>query len=81
MAAENSKGIQPGDKRYYKGIYPVEVVEPAADGKELVVRAERPFLDTSNYSDNKKQVRAGDTFTAPGWNLWPGQRRVGGRVK
>jgi hypothetical protein len=75
--AAQEKGIHPGDRRYYKGIYPVKVVEPTGDGKEHVVQAERPFLDTSNYSQDKKPVKAGETFTAPGWKLWPSQRRIG----
>ena len=77
MATQDKQGIKPGDRRYYKGIYPVEVVEPVGDGKELIVKAERPFLDTSNYSPDKKPVKAGETLQVPGWNLWPGQRRIG----
>ncbi len=77
MATQDNSKIKPGDRRYYKGIYPVEVVESIGDGKEILVKAERPFLDTSNYSEEKKPIRAGETLQVPGWNLWPGQRRIG----
>jgi hypothetical protein len=69
--------IKQGEKRFYKGIYPVKVIEPTSDGKTIKVKAERPFLDTSNYSSEKKPIKAGETFTTPSWKLWPEQRRVG----
>ncbi len=76
MAATERK-IQPGDKRFYKGIYPVKVIKTADETKEHLVQAECPFLDISNYSDEKKPVRAGETFTTKGSKLWPQPRKVG----
>jgi hypothetical protein len=64
---------------YYKGIYPVEVVQEVYDdlGKcELKIRAKRRFLDTSNYSNFKRLVKPGEELVVPAKLVWSHRRNV-----
>jgi hypothetical protein len=79
-----SKPQECGAELYLKGIYPVEVIALPEEGLErrgkgcLVtaqVRAKNTFLLTSNYSENKRWVRAGEVLKVPVQQLW--QRRRG----
>ena len=74
MATQTPSGIQMGETRFYKGIYPVHVECALQD--EVQVKATGQFLDTSNYSDEKRVIKPGECFKAPGFLLWPHRRKL-----
>jgi hypothetical protein len=64
------------EERYYKGIYPVEIVPDASESTnrgEIKIRVKHRFLLTSNYSDEKHWVKPGETLNVPAKLVW--QRR------
>jgi hypothetical protein len=64
---------------YYKGIYPVEIVQDAsgsAGHQELEVRAKCRFLHTSNYSKEKYWVNAGEILKVPLRLVWSRRRNI-----
>lgn len=69
--------MNPGEKRFYKGIYPVEVASPADAQGNAEVKAEKPFLKTDCRSDDVERVKAGETITVPACHLWNHQRKLG----
>jgi hypothetical protein len=69
----NKTGIQPGDHKFYKGIYPVEVT--LVGGRKHRVRALVHFLLTSNYSKETKWIEQDDQMTVPARLLWSHQRK------
>ncbi len=81
--AVTSKIQECGTELYLKGIYPVEVIalpDLALErrGKGCLVtaqvRAKKTFLLTSNYSGEKRWVRAGEVLKVPVQQLWPRRR-------
>jgi hypothetical protein len=65
-----------GERRYYKGIYPVEVV--LAGGRKHRVKSLGKFLLTSSYSTETRWMFPGDLMTVPARLLWSHQRKHNG---
>ncbi len=72
-----------GTELYLKGIYPVEVIASPdvaleRQGKGCLVtaqvRTKNTFLLTSNYSGEKRWVRAGEVLKVPVQQLWHSRR-------
>jgi len=75
MTSLGGSAIQAGDRRFYKGLYPVEIT--LAGGRKHRVRFLVHFLLTSNYSDEIRWVKVGDEMTVPARLLWPHKRLHG----